>query len=219
MLNWPLLKDGSEPWSCSSGDNVENICMLPNLPCWELDEPRTSIVLTNVDEKGKTKLEKIIVGKPKYPIPLLTHQSRRICLLRDGGGVYGYKAKSGDNIETDDCRTEQMTLWKKTKSKDKLDIDKPNVEVLLSGASWRSFGAITAVEGENTTAGVLLWIKELQKEKLLCREMLLKFDTLAFEYGSMNSAIKTKDIRIFIDISEIFATEISTDSPSTVFKL
>ena len=58
MLNLTLLQDGVKLWG-------------ENQPCWELDEPRSA--------------ERTEIALPDNPAQLLTLQSRRLLLDREGG--------------------------------------------------------------------------------------------------------------------------------------
>lgn len=69
MLNLTLLQDGVKLWG-------------ENQPCWELDEPRSA--------------ERTEIALPDNPAQLLTLQSRRLLLDREGEIVTGFSLLGGD---------------------------------------------------------------------------------------------------------------------------
>ncbi len=79
MLNLTLLQDGVKLWG-------------ENQPCWELDEPRSA--------------ERTEIALPDNPAQLLTLQSRRLLLDREGEIVTGFSLLGGDFFPGERiCRT------------------------------------------------------------------------------------------------------------------
>lgn len=185
MFNWTLLRDGKDLWDYYS--DSESVSILSGVPCWELDEPRTT--------------ELMALSLPSSPVAHLTIQPRRIVLLRDDGGVYGYRYVAGDCVSVENAFVEQMTLWHTSKSKkDTVGTWLPDVYNLLNKSAWRSLGSIISANDDKVKQpGVVLWLKRLQGDVdcddiILDENRLIQFDVIATEYGSSNCSIKTMNV-------------------------
>lgn len=85
LLNLVLADENGSPWDRGTA-------------AWELDIPKEE--------------ERTLIDHPKSQVELLTLQSRRTLLLRDGKHVSGYILLGGDFFEKENAFCEQMTLWR-----------------------------------------------------------------------------------------------------------
>lgn len=140
MLNLVLLPD-KKPWP------------KPEQPCWELERPRTG--------------ERVQIAMPRNAAGLLTLQSRRILLQREGDAVTGYALLGGDFFPREDALLEQMTVWTEVKDKKgNHQYDQPRRHD-ATRQMWRDFSAIAAEADGRIRPGVVNWVSYLQRAGML----------------------------------------------------
>ena len=135
MLNLTLLQDGVKLWG-------------ENQPCWELDEPHSA--------------ERTEIALPDNPAQLLTLQSRRLLLDREGEIVTGFSLLGGDFFPRENAFAEQMTVWRDPDAKK----SKKTGQVTFVPSRhdpakqfWREFPAVFCEEGESVRRpGVVRWV-------------------------------------------------------------
>ncbi|NLI91844.1 MAG: type I-E CRISPR-associated protein Cse1/CasA [Peptococcaceae bacterium] len=133
MLNFVLINDNGEPWS--NGHAV-----------WELDEPRTD--------------ERVEIVLPQDWLTILTLQSRRLLLQREGSYVVGYRLLGGDFFLKENAFTEQMTLWRKD-SREDVYLPKRHDP---SRQLWRDLSAFLA-DGEGLRKpGIVRWLSIIKDQ-------------------------------------------------------
>lgn len=162
MLNLTLLKDGVELWG-------------ENHPCWELDEPHSA--------------ERTEIALPDNPAQLLTLQSRRLLLDREGEIVTGFSLLGGDFFPRENAFAEQMTVWRDPDAKK----SKKTGQVTFVPSRhdpakqfWREFPAVFCEEGEGIRRpGVVRWVEMLQNDPdcPLERKRLIRFAISGMKYG------------------------------------
>lgn len=156
VLNLILLKDGGdELWGEES-------------PVWENEhvkcEERTEITI------------------PDNPSGLLTLQSRRLCLKRQGNKVVGYDLLGGDFFPKENALREQMTLWRNT-AKKKTDIPEYNPRRHdPSRQLWRDFPVLLGYREGSRIPGIIGWLSRLKSEQLIAYTHF-RFMTAAIKYG------------------------------------
>lgn len=158
LLNLTLLFDGKTLWP------------EPDQPVWEWEQAREA--------------ERTEIALPQNCAGLLTLQSRRILLKREGDRVTGYALLGGDFFQKENAFSEQMTLWRKVE-------DKKTKQILFTPRRhdnarqmWRDFGAIALAEESDMRPGVVKWIQQLQDQRLIPRNKILCLRTSAVQYGS-----------------------------------
>lgn len=150
MLNFVLLDDNGEPWSNGNAS-------------WEIAEQRTK--------------ERAEIVLPQDQLTLLTLQSRRLLLQRNGIGVVGYRLLGGDFFPKENAFTEQMTLWRKDA---KEDLYRPKRQD-PSKQLWRDFTSFAA-EGEGfRKPGIVRWLSILRDQDSI--ENMITLQTAGVKYG------------------------------------
>lgn len=160
LLNFVLLDKDKEPWESAE-------------PIWE-KEPFTTMICRRITPNSDQA-------------ELLTVQSRRILLIKDGGRVTGYHITKGDCFDKKNFFLEEMTLWRKQKDKtSEFFVPKQhNRERRL----WQEFSSIAANKEGERSAGVIRWINRLVAEQILVRP-LIKYRSVGVRYdSSQNSSI------------------------------
>lgn len=162
MLNLTLLQDGVKLWG-------------ENQPCWELDEPHSA--------------ERTEIALPDNPAQLLTLQSRRLLLNREGETVTGFSLLGGDFFARENAFAEQMTVWRDPDAKK----SKKTGQVTFvpnrhdpAKQFWREFPAVFCEEGESVRRpGVVRWVEMLQNgpDCPLERKRLIRFAISGMKYG------------------------------------
>lgn len=137
MLNMTLLEDGGNSWAEPQ-------------PIWEEEQLR---------EK-----ERVEIAPPDNPPALLTLQSRRILLTRDGEFVVGYSLLGGDFFEKQDALFEQMTVWRP-------DGKRGNKNAKIDGwlprrhdparQIWRDLPLIITKDDSGHQPGVVSWVEQI----------------------------------------------------------
>lgn len=156
LLNLVMLKDEEQkPWS--TGEAV-----------WEKDIVRT-------EERSEIVL-------PDNPAELLTLQSRRLLLRREGFNVVGYSLIGGDFFPPNNAFAEQMTVWRLNDEKKGLKYYKPRRHD-PSRLLWRDLSSllVNSVE-QHRCPGVVSWIRHLNYRKLI-KFPLMHFQISAVKYG------------------------------------
>lgn len=145
LLNLTLLRDGSKGWG-------------PGKPCWELDTPHTG--------------ERVEISQPDNQAELLTLQSRRLFLHRDGDCVTKCTVLGGDFFERTNAFCEQMTVWHSIRKKQNTPVYYQPRQHDPSQQFWREFPSIfTEKANENTSVhipGIVAWITLLQDPTYQC---------------------------------------------------
>ena len=158
MLNLTLLRDGQKCWG-------------ENLPCWELDAPRSE--------------ERTQIICPDNPAALLTLQSRRLLLHRKGGMVDGFALLGGDFFPRENAFSEQMTIWRNTAKKNEAACFVP-CRHDPAKQFWREFPSVFCGGKENIhQPGIVCWVEALQDKRLnlLDPERKIHFRISGMQYG------------------------------------
>lgn len=158
MLNLVLLKDGEQPWQ-------------PPLPCWELEHARST--------------ERTEIPQPDNPAVLLTLQSRRLLLNREGESVTGYTLLGGDFFERENAFCEQMTVWRAAQASKNAPVVYLPKRHDPAKQFWREFSSVFLQESGGRYPGVVWWIEELihPKNAILDRKTLIRFQITGVGYG------------------------------------
>ena len=158
MLNLVLLKDGEQPWQ-------------PPLPCWELEHARST--------------ERTEIPQPDNPAALLTLQSRRLLLNREGESVTGYTLLGGDFFERENAFCEQMTVWRAAQASKNAPVVYLPKRHDPDKQFWREFPSVFLQESGGRCPGVVWWIEELihPKNAILDRKTLIRFQITGVGYG------------------------------------
>lgn len=158
MLNFTLLKDGTELWG-------------EGLPCWELETPRSG--------------ERTEIPQPNSPAELLTLQSRRILLRRENDRVIGYFLLGGDFFPKEYAYCEQMTVWRGAQPSKNAPIVFQPKRHDPAKQLWREFPSMFMTEKNVHLPGVVQWIALLQNPRLqlLGSGSLIRFRIMGVEYG------------------------------------
>jgi len=163
MLNFVLLDDKEAPWEDAK-------------PIWE---------------KPVNLKERNLITLPANQAELLTLQSRRVQLEKDGDRVVSFRFVSGDLFPQEEAFTEQMTTWRYNKqASDKTERFRPR-PFQPSVQLWRDFACLVAQDKDSgrRRPGVVWWLKYLIERKVVPFESHFKFQTSGISYGSMQSAI------------------------------
>lgn len=158
MLNLILLKDGEQPWP-------------PPMPCWELPEARSA--------------ERTEIPQPDDPAAILTLQSRRLLLHREGEKVTGYTLLGGDFFARENAFCEQMTVWRATKATKNGPIVYLPKRHDPAKQFWREFSTVFLPGGGEKQPGIVRWIEELTHpgDEILDRKTLIRFQIAGVGYG------------------------------------
>ena len=162
MLNLTFLQDGRKLWG-------------EDRPCWELEVPRSA--------------ERTEIALPDNPAQLLTLQSRRLLLCREGQRVTGFTLLGGDFFPRENAFTEQMTVWRDPDPKKSKKTGTPSFVPSRHDPArqfWREFPAVFCDEGESVwKPGVVRWIETLQSSevRLLDRRRMISFRISGMKYG------------------------------------
>jgi CRISPR system Cascade subunit CasA len=162
LLNLIFLKDGgSELWG---GEK----------PIWEAETVKA-------DERTK-------ITMPGNPSELLTLQSRRLLLKREGNSVVGYALLGGDFFPEINAFAEQMTVWRNAAKK---ETDLPEYHPRRHDPTrqfWRDFSALISQSEGKHRPGVVSWLALLKGKKLIPLSHF-RFQIAAVEYNK-NSSVK-----------------------------
>ena len=162
MLNLVLLPD-RKPWP------------EPEQPCWELERPRTG--------------ERVCVAMPRNAAGLLTLQSRRILLQREGDAVTKYRVLVGDQFPEEDALFEQMTIWTEKLDKQKNHLYYKPKRNDIPRQMWRDFAAIAAKGEGRIQPGVVNWVPYLRRATKCEGLEWVTFRTVSVKYGNQDSCV------------------------------
>ncbi len=156
MLNLVLLKDGrDELWG-------------PELPVWEWEAVKTA--------------ERTPIPMPDNPSGLMTLQSRRLLLRREGDKVIGYGLLGGDFFPKANALNEQMTVWRNAA---KREGDTPEYAPRRHDSArqlWRDFSALAVQTGSSHRPGIVNWLAALAEKKLIPGSLVC-IQIAAVQYG------------------------------------
>lgn len=156
MLNLVFLDVGREIWNEPK-------------PVWEREKPKDG--------------ERTEIAMPDNQAELLTLQSRRLLLERDGNTVVGYRLLGGDFFSKIDAIAEQMTMWDRRQGKkNEPPYDQPK-RLNPDRKMWRDFSMITGKGEEHRAPGVVNWIATLQSGHALDRNRIIRFRVAGVQYG------------------------------------
>ena len=157
MLNLTLLQDGQRMWG-------------ENLPCWELDVPRST--------------ERTQILCPDNPAQLLTLQSRRLLLHRENGMIDRFYLLGGDFFPRETTAAEQMTIWRNAAKKNEAAVYVP-CRHDPAKQFWREFPSVFCKEETVCQPGVVHWIETLQRRDLniLDPQRRIHFRISGMQYG------------------------------------
>ena len=169
MFNLTFLQDGEKMWKGK------------DLPIWELSYVR------NEERKEIRVLDN--------PAALLTLQSRRLLLKREGEKVIGYNALGGDFFSGDNAFAEQMTIWRKVEKKknDGQLVYQPKRHD-SSRQMWRDFASFVESSDIESSSrehlpGVVTWVRYLQTYEIMDKKRLICFRINSVQYDNKNSSI------------------------------
>ena len=190
MLKLILLQDGKNLWE-------------ENLPYWELDNPRTH--------------ERVEIALPRGYAQLLTLQSRRILLERNGNGhVIQYSLLGGDFFQKENAFTEQMTIWRSVKAKKDAPVEYVPCRHDPAKQFWREFPTVFCDSTANVhKPGVVRWITLLQNKrlKILNPKTQIHFRISGAQYGDKDFFVNDSfwdTLSFQISILDEFNVEIRT---------
>ena len=150
-------------------------CWKESKPVWEREKPKAG--------------ERTEIPLPDNQPELLTLQSRRLLLKREGGAVTGYTLLGGDFFQRENAFTEQMTVWRTVTDKNKkITGFQPKMHD-KSRQMWRDFAAFAAQGEGKKRPGVVEWAAILKEGGLLPDDRLLRLRITGVQYGDKNSSI------------------------------
>ncbi len=139
-----------------------------NCPVWERkpkEEERTEISLSD------------------NPAELLTLQSRRLLLIRNGSVVTGYYLLGGDFFSKINAFAETMTAWAPVINKGQVEAFQPKRHDPQK-QMWREFGNLFLEdENVNQRPGVINWIAKLRNWEYLDGDDQVTFRSVSVQYG------------------------------------
>jgi len=156
MLNLVLTNDNGEPWDSA-------------VAVWEADRMPAG--------------ERVKIGLPQDQAALLTLQSRRVLLRRDGEFVTGFVLLGGDFFEPKDAFAEQMTLWRAVIERKVCTGYLPKRHD-STRSLWRDFSVIAANNGEEKhIPGVVRWHMDLQDDECFDADRSICYQIASVQYG------------------------------------
>jgi len=156
MLNFVLLQNGEDKlW-----DNEK--------PVWELEQVK-------LDERTP-------ITMPTNASQLLTLQSRRLLLVRDGESVIGYGLLGGDFFPKENSFAEHMTIWRNAAKKEGAVPEFVPRRHDPSRKLWRDFASLSAQGVGNNRPGIIKWLGRLKHEGIIHHSHFI-FHTAATHYG------------------------------------
>ncbi len=163
MLNMVLLPD-------------QRLWEEPEKPCWELEKARSG--------------ERVLIAIPHNAAELLTLQSRRILLKRQGDVVTGYTLLGGDFFDKEDATQEQMTVWKDVQDDNGVHQHFTPRQHDMTRQMWRDFETITSAKEGSRQPGVVSWVAFLENSPLLDGHKKISFRIASVQYGDKNFFVK-----------------------------
>ena len=158
MLNLVLLADGEKVWRQPR-------------PYWEQANP-------NYGERNE-------IPVPDNAAELLTLQSRRIILKREGQKVVSYSLLGGDFFESQNAFCEQMTVWEKQTDKKSGVVSFEPKKHKSAIQFWREFP--TVFQSQEKNPGIVQWIVKLQTARILDRNRMIRFEIVGMRYDGTSS--------------------------------
>ena len=158
MLNLVLLEDGEKAWRQPR-------------PYWEQSNP-------NYGERNE-------IPVPDNAAELLTLQSRRIILKREGQKVVSYSLLGGDFFESQNAFCEQMTVWEKQTDKKSGVVSFEPKKHKSAIQFWREFP--TVFQSQEKNPGIVQWIVKLQTARILDRNRMIRFKIVGMRYDGTSS--------------------------------
>lgn len=143
------------------GKNLFETLMLNLVLVSEDYEPFPAGVPTWEPENAKVE-ERTPISMPDSPVEILTLQSRRIHLVREGGSVTGYLLMGGDIVQKENAFIEQMTLWRQDSEGNIVPRRHDPARSM-----WRDYGPIMVKNmgsDKNHIPGVIRWMRDLEDE-------------------------------------------------------
>lgn len=180
MLNFVLLKDTDE----SVWEGVT--------PSWELPQARGA--------------ERVQIAMPDDQAALLTLQSRRLLLHRDGGRVTGYTVLGGDFFERKNAFFEQMTVWRPIIEKGSLMRYQPRRHD-SARQMWRDFAVLAVQSDKRHRPGVVTWNLNLRDNGCLEDGRMMCCRIASVQYGDKDFFVSD----VFSD-SLMFHLELLTEA-------
>lgn len=158
MLNLVFLADGEKVWRQPR-------------PYWEQANP-------NYGERNE-------IPVPDNAAELLTLQSRRIILKREGQKVVSYSLLGGDFFESQNAFCEQMTVWEKQTDKKSGVVSFEPKKHKSAIQFWREFP--TVFQSQEKNPGIVQWIVKLQTARILDRNRMIRFEIVGMRYDGTSS--------------------------------
>lgn len=157
MLNFVLLDaEQDSPWASA-------------VPNWELDAPR--------------EMERVQIPLQPDQAALLTLQSRRLLLERQGTTVTGFRLLGGDFFAKENAFVEQMTLWRPIMQKSSVIGYQP-VRHNPAHQLWREFSAMTAQsDSAGHCPGIITWHRTLISADILSKRLFIAYQIASVKYG------------------------------------
>ena len=191
LLNMPMILDEG-PWKED------------DLPSWELHEPCAE--------------ERRTIPMPENLAGLMTLQSRRILLQKEGERVTGYFILGGDAFSEQDAIREPMTLWRKIQEKKGGPVSTIPKRHDRAKQIWRDFGALVSKEGDSRRPGVVSWIGRLKEEGMLPGRPLVTLRISCVRYDSSQSSSITDSFSDVITFHVELLIELGKDWIRTVME-
>lgn len=127
--------------------------------------------------------ERCEIVMPSSQIELLTLQSRRLLLKREGATVSGYYLLGGDFFSPENAFVEQMTVWRHNQDKKTGPYPYKPRRHDPSRQLWRDFPTLIASQGNQTRLpGVVTWVRQLCRKRYL-QHSQVQFRITAIRYG------------------------------------
>lgn len=185
MLNLSLLDDSGAPWE--EGNAV-----------WELETVRSD--------------ERMEIFLPRSQAALLTLQSRRLLLERNGRHVTGYRLLGGDFFPKENSFSEQMTVWRKDSAKQD-EIVTPRRHD-SSRQLWRDFASLMSVSPAFRRPGIISWLSVLESNDLIPARRI-RIQAAAVKYGDKDFFVDdvwgdslSLNALVLAEVGEIWVTRI-----------
>ncbi|MCL2625839.1 MAG: type I-E CRISPR-associated protein Cse1/CasA [Cystobacterineae bacterium] len=153
-----------------------NLVLLPSLgnALWGDDK-------ATWEEPPRTK-ERVQISPPNSQAALLTLQSRRLLLNREGDVVTGYFLQGGDFFPKENAFVEQMTVWRNNATKESAPPEYVPKRHNPSVQMWRDFAPLVGQGGGNCCPGVVGWLRKLKQEDKL-EDSVFRFQISGVKYG------------------------------------
>lgn len=133
-------------------------------------------------EKSLCSQERRNISVPNSQAALLTLQSRRLLLKREGNAVTGYLLQGGDFFPKENAWIEQMTIWRNNTKNDTVAPEYVPKRHNPSLQMWRDFSPLIEQGERKKIPGIMAWLKRLQGEGILERG-LIRFQIAGMKYG------------------------------------